>query len=219
MSSIQMIAAALAAALMVPAAAQSDQGAEKWRKGRAAATQPAPAQQPGQAQATGQWERTERPLTDEQRTAIGAIHARSQIAIQAADLAGSRAASPEVKGLASRFLTEYRRAEGELKDYLSVRQGGDPNALPAGPDRQRLEGEVAQLGAKSGEEFDREYVAFVTRNHPGFVDALKHARDVTPGKDSAFKKWLDGYENVEEEHLTAMRQLKAQRQARKPPAR
>ena len=59
----------------------------------------------------------------------------------------------------------------------------------------------------------------MTRNDSSFVEALKHAREVTPGKDAVFKKWLDGFENVEEEHLSAARQLKSQRQARTPPAR
>jgi putative membrane protein len=214
MSSIRMIAAALAAALMVPATAQSaGEGAEKWRKGRAAATQPAPAQQSAGQPAQGQT-----ALTEQQRAALGAVFVRNKLAIQAAEMAASRGASEEVKNLGRRLVDEHRRAETELTQLVAQR-GGDVNALAPTPDRQRIEGEIGQLGTKSGEEFDRAFVAFVTQNHPGFVQDLKHARDVTPGKDAAFKKWLDGYENLEEEHLSVARQLKSQRQARTPPAR
>ncbi len=213
MSSIRMIAAALAAALMVPAAAQSDQGAEKWRKGRAAATQPAPAQQGAGQPAQGQ-----PALTEEQRAALGIAWARNDLAIKAGEMAASRGASPEVKSLGQRLAAEHRRAGTELSQFVAQR-GGDVNTFGPGPDKARIEGELGQLGTKSGEEFDRDFVTFVTRNDSSFVEALKHAREVTPGKDAVFKKWLDGFENVEEEHLSAARQLKSQRQARTPPAR
>jgi putative membrane protein len=213
----RILAAALAAALASPAAAQGVGQRAREAMGRPA-TQPAPAQATPQPQASGQ-AAPQYTLTDAQRQAFGAVHARGQLAIQASQLAATRATSPEVKSLASRILSEHQRADQELTNIVASRGGGDVNALPSIADKQKLDGELAQLQTKSGEEFDRDYVAFVTRNHPAFVDELKRAREATPGKDSAFKKWVDGYEDVEEEHLTAMRQLKAQRQARKPPAR
>jgi putative membrane protein len=211
MSSIQMIAAALAAALMVPAAAQSDQGAEKWRKGRAAATQPAP----GQAQATGQ---PQALATQEQQAAFGAVHAHNQLAAQIGDMAASRGASEQVKELGRSVAQDHRRIDGEFATLLKAR-GLDLNTLPPGAERSRLEGEIGQLGGKSGDELDRGFVSFLTRNGVAFVDALKRARDVVPGKDGQLKKFLDDAENAEEGHLAAARQAKSQRQARTPPAR
>ncbi len=211
----RLFAAVLAVALALPAAAQG-------RARRTPAPQPAPAPPAAQSQPQTAGQPAPAPgqerLNDQQRAALGAVWARNKLAIQAGDLAATRGASQEVKSLGRRFADEHRRVEPELTTFVGER-GGDVNALPSTPDRQRMESELAQLSSRSGEDFDREFIAYATRNGPRFVDDLKHARDVTPGKDAAFKQWLDAFENRQEDDLTAARQLKAQRQARKPPAR
>jgi putative membrane protein len=215
-----MFAAALAAVLALPGAAQTTRRETIGERARrpAARPQPAPAPQTVAQGQAGQPAQGLAPLSEQQRAALGAVYARNKLSIQAGELAATRGASEEVRNLGRRLLDEHRRAETELGTFVGQR-GGDVNALPSSPDRQRIEGELEQLSSRSGEEFDRELVAFLTRNHAPLVEDLKRARDVTPGKDASFKQWLDGYENREEEHLSAARQLKAQRQARKPPAR
>jgi putative membrane protein len=215
-----MFAAAVAAALAMPGAAQTTRRETIGERARRPAVrqQPAPAPQTAAQGQAVQPAQAQAPLSEQQRTALGAVYARNKLAIQAGEMAATRGASEEVRSLGRRLLDEHRSAETELGTYVGQR-GADVNALPSSPDRQRIEAEVGQLSSRSGEEFDRELIAFVTRNHASFVEDLKRARDVTPGKDAAFKQWLDGYENREEEHLSAARQLKAQRQARKPPAR
>jgi putative membrane protein len=207
MSTNHIITAALAAALALPAAAQ-DQGSIGDRARRAAgqpATQPAPA--PGQAQAgaPADW------------VAFGEVHALNDLAARAGDLAASRGASQEVKDLGRTLADDHRRLDAQLQALLKPRDK-DVNTLPK-PDRQTLEGELSQLQSKSGEEFDRDFVAFLTRNGVAFVDTLKRARDIVAGKDHELKKFLDDAENSEEAHLASARQLKSQRQARTPPAR
>ena len=196
MSSIRMIAAALAAALMVPAAAQSDQEAEKWRKGRAAATQPAPAQQGAGAAGAG----TAGPDGGAARGArdrVGSERPRHQ-AGEIGRVARRITRGEEPRAAARRGAPP--RGDG-AQPASSPSGAATSTTLGPGPDKARIEGELGQLGTKSGEEFDRDFVTFVTRNDSSFVEALKHARDVTPGKDAVFKKWLDDVENVEEEHL------------------
>lgn len=218
------IAAALAAALAVPAVAQEQQDRpsttlkERIRRAQEGA-RPAPTPQPqAQGQASAQQTQQQGQLSRDQLLAFGQIHARNSLAQRAAELAETRAQSPQVKSLARKLVDQHRRAAEEFASMLSQR-GGDVKKLASTPELQQIETELQQLASKKGEEFDREFIAFETRNHAPFVEDAKRARDVTPGKDSTFKKWLDTYENMEEAHLTSARQLKAQRQARTPPAR
>jgi putative membrane protein len=211
----RMIGAALAAAIALPAAAQNREAMEeriRRAQERSADAQPAPAPQaggqPGQAQ----------QLTEEQRAALGVMWGRNKLAFQAGEMALTRGASDEVRHLGNVLTQAHRHIESVFTEHLRQR-GTDPNALAAGPEQQRIQGELGQLSTKTGEEFDREFVAFVTRNHVSLVEDLKRARDVTPGKDALLKKWLDDVENGEEDHLAQARQLKAKRQARTPPAR
>jgi len=213
----RIFAAALAAALASPAAAQTSGSiGERARQaaGQPQATQPAPAAP--QAQASGQ--QGPALATEEQRAAFGAVHAQNQLAAQIGDMAASRGASEQVKSLGRTLAEDHRRIDGELGALLKAR-GLDLNALGAGAQQPQLQGEISQLGGKSGEDFDTAFVAFLTRNGTAFVDALKHARGVVPGKDAQLKKFLDDAENTEESHLASARQTKSQRQARKPPAR
>lgn len=221
MLNIRMIAAALAAVLAMSAAAQQEgpnvQGPFRKGPGQTPSAQPQPAPA-AQGQATGQQAQGQPLATEEQRAAFGKVHAQNQLAAQIGDMAAARGASPEVQNLGRSLAADHRRIDGELGTLLKAR-GLDVNALAPGPERAQLETQIAQLGSKSGEEFDREFVSFLTRNGVSFVDALKHARDVIPGKDGQLKKFLDDAENSEENHLAASRQLKSQRQARKPPAK
>lgn len=205
MSMNRIITAFLAVALALPAGAQlgRDTAAERMRRAR----QPAPQ---GQAQAPGQPAQAD-------IVAFGEVHAYSQVATQAGDLAATRGASKEVKDLGRKIAAEHRQFDERFGALMKARDK-DPATLPV-PDRRQLDAELAQLNTKTGEEFDREFVAFLTRNGVAFVDALKRARDVFHGRDAELKRFLDDAENDEEAHLAAARQLKAKRQARTPPAR
>ncbi len=220
MSTSKLVAGALAAALAVTAQAQIKWPPSEANKrpqpqpAPAPQTQPAPA--PPQAQPpAGQVAQ----LSAEQRAALGTMWAHNQLGIRAGDVAAASGASNEVKNLGRWLANDHRRIEGELAKMLRERGVADPNTLAPPADKQRLESELGQLSARAGEDFDKELVAFLTRNQPMFVEALKRARDVTPGKDAGLKKFLDDVENLEEGHLSASRQLKTQRQARTPPAR
>jgi predicted outer membrane protein len=208
----RMIATALAAAaLALPAYAQRGGSIAERARQQAAGQRPAPQPAPAQAQTNGQQGQPADIV------AFADVHAMNQLVAQAGDMAGSRGASDQVKELGKKVADDHRRLDGELAGLLKTRDK-DLNALPA-PNQQNLQNELAQLNTKSGDEFDKEFTAFLTRNGVAFVDTLKRARDVVQGKDSQLKKFLDDAENTEEDHLTSARQLKSQRQARTPPAR
>lgn len=225
MSTWKLVAGALVASLAI--AVQAQEPPKPWPQSQPpaepqpgqpqpqAAPAPAPAPAPQAQPQTGQAAQ----LTAEQKTAIGEVQAQNQLAIKAADMAASRGASDEVKNIGRWLGNDHRRVQGELAKMLQPRGAQGALPAPASPQRQKIEQELAQLESRSGEQFDREFMTFLTHAQPAYVDALKRARDVTAGKDPVFKKFLDDVENLEEGHLTGIRQAKAQRQARTPPAR
>jgi putative membrane protein len=177
-------------------------GAQQAPQGTAQQTQPQQAQ--GQA------------LSEGQKQALGTINWWWVYAMQAAAQVEQKGSSEQVKELARKVAREGNRLGPELQS-LTAQRGVDWKTLPQPSEAQRMQQEVAALSSLSGEALDREFVGFYTRNGPTFVDALKHARDVTPGRDAQLKKYLDDAENLQEENLAAARQLKSQRQARTPP--
>jgi putative membrane protein len=97
-------------------------------------------------------------------------------------------------------------------------RGVNPTTLPQPADLKQIEDESRQVAARSGDDFDRGFISLVRDHGERIVDALKMAREATPGSDASLKKFLDDAENVEEDTLTAARQLYAKRvQARTPP--
>lgn len=211
------LAAALAAALAVPAAAQTRVADEARRAAerRNEQGQPgAPAAAPAAGAATQQGQAQQ--LSQEHLQAVATVVARNDLSMRVGDLASTRATTPELQGLGRQLAEDHRRIALELARLLAERGA---QSLPGVPEQERIEGEFGRLNALTGPEFDRELTEFLTRNVPQFVESLKRARDLTPGKDAGFKKFLDDAENTEENHLAAARKVKANRQARTPPPR
>lgn len=194
MAPFKHLAAALALALAAPVSAQA----------------PAPQAQQAPSQPR---------LTAEQQAALGAVWAYYQLESGLGDIAAKRGSSQEVKDFAKRIGDDHKRLAGFLEKALQAR-GVSPSSLPQPPDRQQLEQEARQLASRSGDDFDRALVAFMKQHGETFVDALKRAREATPGSDADLKKLLDDSEDPEEAYLTSARQLDARRvQARTPPGR
>lgn len=227
MSMSRFFAAGLAAMLAAPALAQSGAGDAAGRAaGREPATQApgapatAPAPAPGQPGPVVQGAEggVAQPLTQEQRKAIGEVVALNDLAARVGDLATTRATTPALQNVGRSIADDHRRIQIELGRFLADRGVQSVAALPPAGEKQRLDAEFMRLAGLSGPEFDQELVTFLTRNGPQFVESLKRARDVTPGKDAQLKKYLDDAENVEEAHLRAAREVKTERrQARTPP--
>lgn len=242
MPSSRTLAAALAAVLALPAVAQTRAADEARRaagqgsqpaqqpqggpsvgpKAAPAASDPAAQPAPGPTAAPAASAAAGQPgqqLSQEQVAAIATVMARNNLATRVGDLAATRGTTPEIQGLGRQLAEDHRRLQGELEGLVRTRGVTDLTRLPAPADQERLEGEFQKLNTLTGPEFDREVTEFLTRNGNTFVDSLKLARDVTPGKDAQLKRFLDDAENVEENHLASSRRVKSNRQARTPPAR
>jgi predicted outer membrane protein len=215
MTRTKAAALALAASLALPAAARakplSELPGQTAPKGQDAKQQ----SELERAQQTHE-QGTPRPLDEAQQKAIGEAWARTQVAQQVGQLGQSRGQSQEVKNLGRWLADDARRVSQDLGNLLRAR-GSDPAKLPGQEAFQQMQGEVGALAKASGEEFDRQYVDWLTRNTPALKDAMGRARDVTPGSDAELKWYLDQGEKLEIGHRDAARQLATQRQARTPP--
>jgi putative membrane protein len=219
MIGFRTLVAAFAVALAASAVAQETGTlGDRIRKQREQQARPAPA--PAAPQAGGQQAQQGQAgqLSEDQRAALGGVRAHNELMTRAGEIAASRGSSQEVRDLGKQLADEHRQVDGELTELVKAR-GADLKSLPASGLWPQLDSQVKALSDKSGEEFDRDFVAFMTQNGNTFVEALKRARDVTPGKDSQLKKWLDDAENLEEGYLARSRETKQRRQARTPPAR
>jgi putative membrane protein len=218
MSALEKTAAALALCLaasanaQAPAAAPAPGGAwpsaqQQRRAGQAA--QPAQPAQGAQSQ-----------LTQEQLQAIGVVWILSQHHAALGDLAKARGASADVQKYAQGVEEGHKNSFQPALTKLLKERGVDPSSLPQPPERQQVDQEMKQVAGLSGPAFDRALVTFMKRHGEEFVDALKRAREATPGSDPALKKLLDQAEDSEEVYLTSARQMDAaQVQGRTPPAR
>lgn len=216
MTSSRTLVAALAAALAFPAVAQT-RAADEARRAAGQQPQPgAPAAAPAAAPATGA-QQGQAPQGGHQQLVqeLANVLAQGELSVRVGDLAATRASTPELQNLGRQLAEDHRRVGAEITRLLTER--GLLQTLPAASEKDRLEKEFMQLAAVTGPDFDRQVDEFLTRNEPAFVETLKRARDLTPGKDGQLKKLLDDAENVEENHLAASRKAKSNRQARTPP--
>lgn len=214
MTSSRTLVAALAAALAFPAVAQT-RAADEAR--RAAGQQPAQQGAPAAAPATGAQGQAQQGGHQQLVQELANVLAQSEVSVRVGDLAATRGSTPELQNLGRQLAEDHRRVAAEITRLLTER--GLVQTLPAASEKDRLEKEFMQLAAVTGPDFDRQVDEFLTRNGPAFVETLKRARDLTPGKDGQLKKLLDDVENVEENHLAASRKVKSNRQARTPPPR
>jgi predicted outer membrane protein len=210
MQTIRQAAVGLALALAVPALAQAPRTWPPPSRKPAQAQAPAPAPAP-QGQAQGDW------LTSEHKAALGAAWSVLQVEGPLGQAAAARAASPDVKALGQRMYADAQKYAAELGGRTQAR-GTAPANLPSPADHAQLDQEAKQLATRSGDDFDRAFVAFLKQHGEKFVDDFKHARDVIEGGDPGLKKLLDDAEDAQEAYLTGARQLGARQvQARTPP--
>lgn len=209
------VVGALAAALAFPPAALAKSRKELEEESRQKAADAKHQQELSQAQGTHE-KGTPSPLSERQRKEIGDVWARNQLAEQAGRLAMQKGKSAEVKNMGRWVADDHRRVSQDLGKLLQDR-GQNPATLPPAQDRERITAELGAVAKASDDEFDRQFVEFLTRNTPTFAQAFGRARDATPGSDADLKWYLDQGERLENGHRDAARQLSSQRQARTPP--
>lgn len=121
--------------------------------------------------------------------------------VQVSQLAASKATDANVKSFASMLVDHHTAANNELTKIANAR-GVE---LPAAPKRA-LRRDIEQLGKKSGDEFDRDFVRNVgIKAHEKDIKLFQKAsKDV---KDAELKAFVDKTLPTLQEHLAAAQKL------------
>ncbi len=88
--------------------------------------------------------------------------------VQLGKLAAERATKPEVKQFAETMVQEHTKANDELKTLAQQQNITVPNALS-----QENQDKMNTLQDKQGEEFDKEYMDMMVKDHEKVVDMFE----------------------------------------------
>jgi putative membrane protein len=120
--------------------------------------------------------------------------------VQAAQLAQSKAQSPEVKSFASKMADDHQQANNELVQIANARH----LELPAGPPRGKRH-EVETFAKKSGADFDKTFIAASIKDHEKDIKQFEKAS--ANAKDPQLKAWIDKTLPHLREHLAMAQKL------------
>jgi predicted outer membrane protein len=130
--------------------------------------------------------------------------------VQVAQLAQKKAQAPAAKNLANQVVKDYQNILNQLQG-IAKQRGIALNQNPHQAAMQSdLKGVLADLNARNGADFDRQFVQFEVGGFQKFEQAMKDLRGATPGQDAQIKGWLDQAENVTEASLTQARSAQQQ---------
>jgi putative membrane protein len=162
--------------------------------------QAAPAAQPGTGTRNAETTKDDQ-LARADRKFIQEAAEGGMFEVQAAQLAASKAASPEVKSFATKLVDEHTTANNELVQLANARKV----ELPAGPPRSKRN-DIEKLGKLSGSEFDQQFVREVgIKDHETDIKKFEKAsKDV---KDPQLKAWVDKTLPHLREHLAMAQKL------------
>lgn len=100
--------------------------------------------------------------------------------IQLGKLAEQKATNPSVKAFGRRMVTDHTRLTQQMKQYNDA--WGVPAPTSLGPDAQQ---EYDKLQGLSGNNFDKEYIDDMVKDHTKDLDAF--TREASETKDAKFK--------------------------------
>jgi putative membrane protein len=115
--------------------------------------------------------------------------------VQLAQLALTKASSPQVKEFAQKMIDDHSKANEELKKLAQSKNITLPSAL--GEKNQK---DYNDLAEKSGADFDKAYCEFMVKDHKEDLDKFKKAAEKS--EDPDLKSWAAGKVPVLEHHLS-----------------
>ena len=120
--------------------------------------------------------------------------------VQAAQIAASKAQSPDVKNFAGKLLADHQDANNELVQIANAKKV----ELPAAPPRGKRH-EIESLAKKSGAGFDKLFVKASISDHE--KDVRKFEKAAKKVKDPQLKGWVEKTLPVLREHLAMAKKL------------
>ena len=161
----------------------------------------APAAQPGAGTRNAETKKDDK-VAGGDRKFIEKAAGGGMFEVQVAQLASTRARSPDVKSFASMLVDQHTKANDELTQLANAK-GVE---LPAAPPRA-MRREVEQLGKKNGDAFDKAFIQEVgVKDHEKDIkDFEKASKDV---KDPDLKAWVAKTLPTLKEHLAQAQKIK-----------
>jgi putative membrane protein len=133
-----------------------------------------------------------------------AMHGNAEV--QLGELAAQKGQSADVKQFGQMMVKDHTMASDELKS--AVKPYGIQ--LPADTDAEH-KNLISKLGAKSGAEFDREYIAAMVSGHEKAKDMLEDQAAKTgpkAGAEMAVAQWASKALPTVERHLAKAKQIR-----------
>jgi putative membrane protein len=99
-------------------------------------------------------------------------------------IAQDKATDPKVKEFAKQMITDHTKANDELKTLASSKN----ITLPTAPNEEKQKA-AAELGSKSGSDFDKAYISQMKKDHDQTVKLFEDAQKEV--KDAELKAFID----------------------------
>lgn len=200
---LKLSAVALAMAMSLGTIAQTSSGAATSPGGAgtsATGGRSAPKAQAGEGTRNSESKKDDKVASGD-RKFIEKAAGSGMFEVQVAQLATTRAKSPDVKGFAAMLVDHHTKANDELTQLANAK-GVE---LPAAPPRA-MRNEVEKLAKKNGDEFDKDFVKSVgIKAHEADIKEFEKAgKDV---KDAELKAWATKTLPTLKEHLAAAQKL------------
>lgn len=122
-------------------------------------------------------------MTDDAEFAVEAANGgMAEVALS--KIAEEKATDSKVKAFAKQMVTDHTKANDELKKLAMSKN----ITLPAAPDEEKQKA-AADLGSKSGSDFDKAYIAQMKKDHDKTVELFEDAQKNV--KDAEMKAFID----------------------------
>jgi putative membrane protein len=152
------------------------------------------------------------------------LHAAHQAEVQMAQVAKQNAESPNVKQFAEQMETDHQRADQKLTQTAQS-MGLNLEGKAFQKEQEKAKEDMEKLQSKTGQEFDKEYMSHMVKDHEKDVKAVDSARkDAKKGNHAELATLLDSAHTGMKGHLEHAKQIEkslekgggAQRQGRTP---
>ncbi len=122
--------------------------------------------------------------------------------IQLGQLASQKGESPKVKAFGQKMVTDHTALNNDLKPFAD-KDGVPPPAGLSADDQAEMD----KLNGLSGKDFDREYVAYMLKDH--MHDQMAFKEEIASTQDPALKHAAEHGLKVIDQHLSIIKGIAA----------
>ncbi len=118
-------------------------------------------------------------------------------------LAAQKSSNPSVQQFGQRMVTDHGKAGEKLKEIVTKNGGTLPAEISSSQQKA-----IDKLSKLSGEDFDKEYVSMMVKDHKKDLKEFQHAAKHAENTD--LKEFAESTAHVIQEHLTMIEGIQKQ---------